>query len=368
MQEEDLPKDYDGMIVAFRKLKEEFEDQNQVYEEYIASLERTKKEQEEKLIQKDKEYETLKKEITKLKEANADRNKDIEYLEKEMAKAAESTKQMKDKLAKQENRMVETELENTYYFNKIRELESWADELKSKLDAALEENIIIHSEYESFKNECDEKIQRIQEELEDNKNEVLSKEKMIHKLTQHRDFLVRTSTRKSEDFKIILSRRPTYLEIPEKHENASSSTASKKGKENLKKFCEERSSLKIPEKFINQISQTLSNLTYNKVDGETTETKTTSEQEFLIHKLQTEVKSILENRKTYLMASLAEESFSFDVLNIDGPLKLGKIKTAVQVNEAIDEVLMKIRERKEKVITQKRLLQAKFEKLGIKIN
>ena len=30
--------------------------------------------------------------------------------------------------------------------NKIRELEFWSDELKTKLDAALEENIIIHNE------------------------------------------------------------------------------------------------------------------------------------------------------------------------------------------------------------------------------
>lgn len=365
MQEEDLPNDYDGMKIAYHKLKEEFEDQNQVYEEYISSLERTKKELEDKLTQKDKDFELVKKEITKLKDANADRNKDIEYLEKELAKSTESGKQIKDKLAKQENKMVETELENTFFSNKTRELESWADELKGKLDAALEENIILYSEYESFKTECDEKIQRIQEELEDNKNEVLSKEKMIQKLTQHRDFLVRTSTRKSEDFRYIPSRRPTVVEIPEKPDDSSTSTTSKKEKSNVQKFCEERntiSSIKIPDKLMTQIT-----MACNKLEGNC-EPKSSNENDFILQKLQAEVKTILDNRKSYLIASLAEESFSFNVQNIEGQSKLEKIKSAVQVQEAFDEVLNKIRERKEKVTTQKQILQAKFEKQGLKIS
>lgn len=384
MQDEDLPTDYEGMIAAYKKLKEEFDDQNQVYEDYISSLEKTKKDLEGKLTQKDKEQDIYKKEISKLKEANVDRNKDIEYLENELAKSEAAKKQLKEKLTKQENKSVEVELENTYYFNKIRELECWAEELKNKLDAALEENVIVNSEYEAFKAECDEKIQRIQEELEDNKNEVLSKEKMIQKLTTHRDFLIRTNSRKSEDKFIKKNTLGATHESIEKIEGANSSNASlHNARSNHHKISLDNTQhikMTIPEKFITQLSQSLSNLALHKSetnegieglenpDPNSTEPKTSNEHEFLIQKLQNEVKNILENRKTYVLASLSEESFAFDVINIEGPNKLGKIKTAVQVNEAIDEVLMKIRERKDKVITQKRLLQAKFEKLGIKIN
>lgn len=386
MQDEDLPTDYEGIVSAYKKLKEEFDDQNQVYEDYISSLEKTKKELEGKLTQKDKEQEVYKKEISKLKEANIDRNKDIEYLENEIAKHEAAKKQLKEKLTKQENKSVEVELENTYYFNKVRELECWAEELKSKLDDALEENVIVNSEYEAFKAECDEKIQRIQEELEDNKNEVLSKEKMIQKLTSHRDFLIRTNSRKSEDKfvkKNTVGATITHESL-DKIEGVNSSNPSIQNIRSTqqKTIHDNKQQIKmtIPEKFITQLSQSLSNLALHKSDTlegiegleigdhNPSEPKTSNEHEYLIQKLQNEVKNILENRKTYLLTSLSEESFAFDVINIEGPNKLGKIKTAVQVNEAIDEVLMKIRERKDKVITQKRLLQAKFEKLGIKIN
>lgn len=384
MQEEELPTDYEGMVAAYKKLKEEFDDQNQVYEDYISSLEKTKKDLEGKLTQKDKEQENYKKEISKLKEANIDRNKDIEYLENEIAKNEAAIKQLKEKLTKQENKSVEVELENTYYFNKTRELECWAEELKVKLDATLEENVIINSEYEAFKAECDEKIQRMQEELEDNKNEVLSKEKMIQKLTSHRDFLIRTNSKRSEDKFIKKNTLGANQESIDKLEGAGSSNVSIHNmRSSQQKVIHDSNGqhikMSIPDKFITQLSQSLSNLALHKSDtiegiegleaaDKTTEPKTSNEHEYLIQKLQNEVISILENRKTYVMAALSEESFAFDVINIEGPNKLGKIKTAVQVNEAIDEVLMKIRERKDKVITQKRLLQAKFEKLGIKIN
>ena len=46
----------------------------------------------------------------------------------------------------------------------------------------------------------------MQEELQDNKNEVLSKEKMIQKLINHRDFLVTQSNKVNNDYKKSLLR------------------------------------------------------------------------------------------------------------------------------------------------------------------
>ena len=83
--------------------------------------------------------------------------------------------------------------------NKIRELESLSEDLRKKLDATLEENIILHSEHDEYKLEMDEKIQRLIEELEENKNEILSKIKEIYQIKNHRDFLLKTAYNQNDD-------------------------------------------------------------------------------------------------------------------------------------------------------------------------
>ena len=354
---EDIPKDYDELLKLYNNLKNDFDEQSQIYEEYISSLEKTKKDNELQLKAKEKEQEAYKKEILKLKEANIDRNKDIEYLEKEKEKIDNKFNQYKDMVKSLENKLVESENESTQYSNKIRELEFYCEDYKNKLDAALEENIILHSEHEAFKMECDERMQRIQEELEDNKNEVLSKEKLISKLTSHRDFLIKTA---KDEINSNIQKISSKNDIDNKSMNESIRSNKIKDTQSIS------SNKKIPENFILQISNSFLNSA--KEINKELEKGLSKEENFILHKIQNEVKQILENRRTFIMATLIEESFSFDILNIEGPAKLGKIKTAVKVNEAIDEVLMKLRERKDKVLTQKRLLQAKFEKLGIKIS
>lgn len=73
------------------------------------------------------------------------------------------------------------------------------DDLRKKLDATLEENIILHSEHDEYKQEMDEKIQRLIEELEENKNEILSKQKEISQIKNHRDFLLKTAYNQIDD-------------------------------------------------------------------------------------------------------------------------------------------------------------------------
>lgn len=382
----DLPTDYNGLLSEYNKLKSEFDEQNTIYEEYITSLENSKKEFEQKLAAANKEAETYKKESNKLREAMQDRNKDIDYLENELQKSKEKMESYKEKINKLESKNVELELENTNVADKIREMECWGEDLKQKLEAALEENIILHTEMDSFKQECDEKIQRIQEELEDNKNEVLCKEKLIEKLTNHRDFLVKTAVKDSEELKHSILHKSQRgnssstlnkeKELNDKASHKSEVSASFK-QPNLvsKKSSENKQAVsivnKVPEKFLSQLGNSFINYSLEKQKEKTgdkeNEEGDDEDKDFFMIKIQNEVRSILENRKNFLLATLNYESFSFDILNYEGPARLGKIKAAVQINEAIDEVLQKLRERKEKVVMQKRLMQAKFEKLGIKI-
>lgn len=391
---DEIAKDYTGLVEQYKKLKEDFDEQNTIYEEYIASLESSKKELETKLTQSTKDSDNYKKEASKLRTALADRNKDNDYLEKELEREQEKCKSIQDKLTKTESKKVDIELENTDLNNKIRELECWGDELKQKLEAALEENIILHTEYEDFKQECDEKIQRIQEELEDNKNEVLCKEKMIEKLTNHRDFLVKTAVKDSEELKNSImnkskdrssstlnkdvvrnaliqssvrddkrSERSGTIKSNKDSISNHSSSLVKKASENKNTFAS-----KVPDKFVTQIGTSFINYSLDKnKDNINNENKDDEDKDFFMVRIQNEVRSILENRKNFLIATLNYDSFSFDILNVESTAKLGKIKAAVQVNEAIDEVLNILKDRKEKVFMQKRLLKAKFEKLGIKV-
>lgn len=379
----DLPKDYDGLLEQYNKLKEELEEQNTIYDEYIKELENSKADLTKRLEIKEKEFDDYSKELKKFKDRNDDTAKDIEYLEKQLEKEKAENAASKEKINKLELNIVELENENTDLSGKYREFECYNDELSKKLDAALEENIILHNELDQFKLECDEKIQRIQEELEDNKNEVLSKEKLIAKLTSHRDFLVKTAVKGSEDMKMNLSKtienQEDVIQSEGKNEEPATDGPSSKMQMNDKKSSDialpmnlksQQSSNsrhpKIPENFVKQLTTSCLNLADE--GNMSKDSDDEDEKEFLMQKIQMEVKNNLENRRNFVLKTLNTENFSFDVLSLDGPNKKNKVKKALEINDTINEVLGKIRDRKDKVMTQKRLMQAKFEKLGIKIN
>lgn len=358
---EEYPQDYESLLKLHISLKQEHEEQDTAYEDYIKILEDRKTDLESKLTMKEKEIETSKKEISKLRDLNNDRSQDNEYLEKKLKKMEENEKKNLDKISYSENKLVELENENNQYYEKLRQLEVICEEYKHKLDKAIEENIIFQNEYDQFKIECDEKIQRIQEELEDNKNEVLSKEQIINKLISHRDFVKTDNKRKSithsDNDSSFITNNLLYT----------------KGKE-LKDIDEISNKLKqinatriIPDNFLRQVSQSFLNST-KQIGEDLNNLNENKDEKFILQKIQNEVKHILERKKTFLIATLIEEAFSFEIVNIEGPSKLDKIKSAILVNEAIDEALQKLKERKEKVLNQKKLLQSKFDKLGIKVN
>jgi len=118
--------------------------------------------------------------------------KTIDKLEKIIEKHTEE----KSKL---EKRIVTLENDNDDYINKIRELDSWSDELRRKLDATLEENIMQNNEFETLKSEMEEIIQRLKEDLKDAKNEINSKNSIIERMTNQKDFLVKSVCNGEDD-------------------------------------------------------------------------------------------------------------------------------------------------------------------------
>jgi hypothetical protein len=274
-----------------------------------------------------------------------------------------------------EKKLVSVETDNNDLLNKAREFEHWSDELRGKLDAALEENIILHNEAETYKAESEEAMQRLQEEMDDLKNEVTSKDKIINRLTMHRDFLLKSSNNAKDDG--VIEQQFNTL-------RASGSFAKLTG------------SVKIPERFMQSYSKTFLNVVDNntiiplekkysedignsllrakgsfggndsgKDDGE-------EDTEFIRQKIDAEIKNILDNRRNFILNTLSQENFCFDYIGTSdrsggvGRMVLNK-KSKVQNMKLVDDMLAKVQERKEKIIAQRKLMQVKLEKVGVRI-
>lgn len=98
------------------------------------------------------------------------------------------------------------------------------------------------------------------------------------------------------------------------------------------------------------------------------------EKEFIKQIIDQEVKNILENRKLFILSTLTQENFSFDFVHskiLNGSdltnVNKKKIPNKAKIIENIDEILLKIQARREKVLNQKKLMMNKLEKMGIKI-
>ena len=93
------------------------------------------------------------------------------------------------------------------------------------------------------------------------------------------------------------------------------------------------------------------------------------DKEFIKNKIELEIKNILDTRKTFLQHTLIQENFSFDFfvdkISDNNPVQSYFNKKKLLQN--IDDMLNKIQDRKEKIITQKILLENKIEKVGLKI-
>ncbi len=81
-------------------------------------------------------------------------------------------------------KIVSLENDNDHYINKIRENDAKIEDLNLKLESALEENILLQTDYENYKNASDEQLIRKEEELKEAKNEILNKEKIINRLNK----------------------------------------------------------------------------------------------------------------------------------------------------------------------------------------
>ena len=180
----------------YKKLKEEFEqskkDNDEICKEYEAtiemlsdSVESFKKEKaslEQKLSKNDQDMKTIKKEKESLLNKNKDKITDIQNLNKQNDRLSDEVKRLKEEKNLNDTKIVSLENDNEHFQNKIREYEALTEDLENQLESALEENITLQTEFETYKQTTGEKLIRKDDEIRDIKNDLINKDKFIQRL------------------------------------------------------------------------------------------------------------------------------------------------------------------------------------------
>ena len=178
------------------KLKHEFEqskkDNDEICKEYEATIEMLSesvesfKKEKESLAQKISKYEqdfkSIKKEKESLLNKNKDKITDIQNLNKTNDRLSNEVKRLKEEKSIFDSKIVSLENDNDHFQNKIREYEALVEDLENQIESALEENITLQTEFETYKQTTGDKLIRKDDEIRDIKNDLLNKDKFIQRL------------------------------------------------------------------------------------------------------------------------------------------------------------------------------------------
>ena len=193
--EKNYEKLYNDLQQEFATTKQENDELISEYESTIQmlsdSIETLKQEKEEltiKLNNQIKNQNSLVKELDSLKVKNLDKLKDIELLNKKNEILEEQMNKMNQSKNVVTNKIVGLENDNDHYLNKIREYESYLEDLQLKLENALEENISLQTDYETYKQKTEDELIRKDEILKEYKNEIMNKDKIIDRFGRRDSF------------------------------------------------------------------------------------------------------------------------------------------------------------------------------------
>ena len=182
----------------YNNLKEEYEqskkDNDEICKEYestiqlltdsVESIKKEKKDLQTKLSKIENEYKNIKREKDNLLKKNKDKMIDIQCLNEQNDKLNQLIKKFKEDKSLFDTKIVSLENDIDHYQNKIREYEDFIDELKAQLEDALEENITLQTEFETYKLNTGDQLIRKEEELRDIKNDIANKDKLLQRLSK----------------------------------------------------------------------------------------------------------------------------------------------------------------------------------------
>ena len=167
----------------YNKLKEEFEsskkDNDELCKEYESTIEMLSD-----------SVENFKKEKESLMNKNKDKIIDIQNLNKQNDRLSNEVKRLKEEKTLFDSKIVNLENDNEHFQNKIREYEVLAEDLENQLESALEENITLQTEFETYKQTTGDQLIRKDEEIRDIKNDLINKEKFIQRLQRGNNALL----------------------------------------------------------------------------------------------------------------------------------------------------------------------------------
>ena len=78
--------------------------------------------------------------------------------------------------------MAHLEIENDELKNDARQMGFMVEDLEQKLDSQLELNELLKTEQDEMKQDLDEQVERLRQQLDDNQTELMVKEKELKKL------------------------------------------------------------------------------------------------------------------------------------------------------------------------------------------
>ena len=180
-----LKEEYEQSKEDNDELCKEYESTIQLLTESVQKFEKEKKDFQSKISKYENDVKNINKEKENLIKKNKDKLIDIQCLNEQNEKLNNLIKKYKEEKSVFDNRIVTLENDVDHYQNKIREYEDFIEELKSQLENALEENITLQTEYETYKLNMGEQLMRKEEEIKDIKNDINYKDKIIKKLSQN---------------------------------------------------------------------------------------------------------------------------------------------------------------------------------------
>jgi len=184
----DLQKEFATTKQENDELISEYESTIQMLSDSIETLKQEKEELTIKLNNQIKNQNSLVKELDSLKVKNLDKLKDIELLNKKNEILEDQMNKMNQSKNVVTNKIVGLENDNDHYLNKIREYESYLEDLQLKLENALEENISLQTDYETYKQKTEDELIRKDEILKEYKNEIMNKDKIIDRFGRRDSF------------------------------------------------------------------------------------------------------------------------------------------------------------------------------------
>ena len=325
---------------------------------------------------------SLKKEVDRLRDADQEQRKEIQDLERKVENANKNSNNTSEEQKAAEYRIIELETENSSLDNEKRELLAEVEELRFKFESAMEESIIIKADLEERVMEFDEQRQRFEMEIKDLQTDLASKLNLIEKLQSGGERLMTEEvnmlplqTHENIPGRFLQSLSRSFINI--KQEFKPSVTAKKEL--NLSCIAE------IPQ-MVRHMSQghILGNLKMNdylvqklveqrKVEEEQVKKKEEkpvkevsgyesnddeNEMEFLNERIAMEVNNILENRRDFILSTLANENFSLELLGKETS------KVNSKLLESIDVLLAKVQGKKLKLQERKVDLANEISKIG----